>query len=107
MALTDQLRHAINWMSAPPRFFTLTVLAFLAVVFPGELGPPWLRRITRPLLAIYRPRVGGTIFAVIGLLFALSCFDPNFILIVGKPDNVPIAAMVLLVYLLGRRLAAG
>ena len=97
MALVDQLKQTVNWLSAPPRFFTLTVLSFLAVIFPGELGPGWLRRITRPLAAIYRPKVGATIFAVVGLLFVLSCFDPNFLLIVGKPDNVPIAAMILLV----------
>ncbi len=97
MVVLDHLKETVNWLSAPPRFFVLTVLTFLAVVFPGELGPAWARRLTRPLAAIYRPRVGAIVFAVVGVLFAFSCFDHNFILIVGKPDNVPIAAMILLV----------
>ncbi len=95
--MIEALKSAVNWLSAPPRFFTVTVLAFLVLLFPGDLGPAWLRRLTRPLEAIYRPRVGGVAFAVLGALFLVSCLDPNFALIVLKPDNVPIAAMIFLV----------
>jgi hypothetical protein len=91
------LKTAINWLSAPPRFFTLTVAAFLILLFPGEMGPAWLRRLTRPIEAVYRPRPGGILFAIVGVLFLFSCFDPNFALIVLKPDNVPIAGMIFLV----------
>jgi hypothetical protein len=97
MHVLAHLKDLVNWLSAPPRFFVLTVLAFLALLFPGELGPGWLRRLTRPLAAVYRPGVGAAVFAVIAVLFVFSCADPNFILIVGKPDNVPIAGMILLV----------
>jgi hypothetical protein len=95
--MIEALKHAINWLSAPPRFFTITVAAFLVLLFPGEMGPAWLRRLTRPLEAIYRPKAGGIAFAVLGVLFLASCFDPNFALIVLKPDNVPIAGMIFLV----------
>jgi len=96
-AMIESLKTAINWLSAPPRFFTLTVGAFLVLIFPGELGPAWLRRLTRPVASVFRPRVGGILFAVIGVLFLFSCLDPNFALIVLKPDNVPIAGMIFLV----------
>ncbi len=97
MGVVDAVKHAVNWLSEPSRFFVLTVLGFLAVVYPGELGPAWVRRVTRPLAAIYKPRVGGIVFLLIGVLFVLACFDPSFLLIVGKPDNVPIAGMIFLV----------
>jgi hypothetical protein len=96
-AMIESLKIAINWLSAPPRFFTLTVGAFLVLIFPGELGPAWLRRLTRPVASVYRARVGGILFAVVGVLFLFSCLDPNFALIVLKPDNVPIAGMIFLV----------
>src|SRR5436309_13314966 len=95
--MIESLKHAINWLSAPPRFFTITLAAFVVLLFPGELGPAWLRRLTRPIQAIYRPKTGGIAFAVLGVLFLASCFDPNFALIVLKPDNVPIAGMIFLV----------
>jgi hypothetical protein len=97
MAVLDALKHAVNWLSEPSRFFIITVALFLALIFPGEVGPAWLRRITRPLAAVYTPKVGAIVFAVLGGLFAISCLDPNFALIVGKPDNVPIAGMIFLV----------
>src|SRR5213594_2023610 len=95
--MIEALKHSVNWLSAPPRFFTITLAAFFVLLFPGELGPAWLRRLTRPLQTVYRPKVGGIVFAVLGVLFLASCFDPNFALIVLKPDNVPIAAMIFLV----------
>ena len=97
MLVLESLKHLVNWVSSPDRFFVLTAVAYFAVLFPGELGPAWLRRLTRPLQAVYRPRVFWSLFALVGLLFALSCLDPNFALIVGKPDNVPIAGMIFLV----------
>jgi hypothetical protein len=95
--MIEILKHAINWLSAPPRFFTITLAAFVVLLFPGEMGPAWLRRLTRPIASIYRPMTGGIVFAVLGILFLISCFDPNFALIVLKPDNVPIAGMIFLV----------
>jgi hypothetical protein len=97
MQFIEYLKEVTNWLSEPSRFFIITTVAFFIFLFPGELGPGWLRRMTRPLLAIYRPRVAAILFGGTGFLFLLSCFDENFIKIVGKPDNVPIAAMIFLV----------
>jgi len=97
MTLLEPIKHAINWLSEPSRLFLLTTLLFFAILFPGEAGPGWLRRLTRPLAAIYRPLVFWTVFAVTGALFLVACLDPSFRLIVGKPDNVPIAGMIFLV----------
>jgi len=38
--------------------------------------------------------VGGFIFLVEALVIGFGMKDPNFALIVGKPDNVPITAML-------------
>ncbi|HEU4403270.1 MAG TPA: hypothetical protein VFT43_14330, partial [Candidatus Polarisedimenticolia bacterium] len=97
MGLVETLKEAVNWLSEPSRFFVITVIVFFAAVLPGELGPAWLRRVTRPLAALYRPRIASLVFGLLGLLFVLSCFDHNFALIVLKPDNVPIAGMIFLV----------
>jgi hypothetical protein len=97
MAVADFLRHAVNWLSEPSRFFLLTTVAFIVLLFPGEIGPSWLRAATRPLLVVYRPRVAGLLFAALGIAFAFACLDPNFQKIVLKPDNVPIAGMIFLV----------
>jgi Cytochrome b(C-terminal)/b6/petD len=95
--MIEPLKDAVNWLSAPPRFFPITVAMFFILLFPGELGPAWLRRLTRPFAAVYRTKVAAILFGLLGLLFAFACFDPNFALIVGKSDNVPIAAMIFLV----------
>ena len=97
MELIEYLKGAVNWLSEPSRFFIISTIAFFILLFPGEFGPGWLRRLTRPLLAVYRPRVAAILFGGTGVLFLLSCFDVNFLKIVGKPDNVPIAAMIFLV----------
>ncbi len=97
MVVIDHLKHLINWLSQPSYFFLILIITFFGVLFPGELGPSWLRRVTQPLAAIYRPKIGAIAFAVLGFLFLVSSLDPNFALIVGKPDNVPIAAMIFLV----------
>jgi len=97
MPVVDLLKHAVNWLSEPSRFFLITVAGFFLLLFPGEIGPGWLRRLTRPLRVIYRPKVAAWGFAALGALFVVSCLDRNFLLIVGKPDNVPIAGMIFLV----------
>ena len=97
MGLLEFLKDLVNWLSEPSCFFIISTVLFFVFLFPGELGPAWLRRLTRPLQAIYTARVGMSLFAVTFVLFLISCFDVNFIKIVGKPDNVPIAGMIFLV----------
>jgi len=45
---------------------------------------------------LWDPKVGKWLFIFSLGGFALSLFDPNFVLIAAKPDNVPIAAMIFL-----------
>ncbi len=97
MGLLEFLKGLVNWLSEPSRFFLISTVLFFVLLFPGELGPAWLRRLTRPLQVIYTARVGMFVFAVTFVLFLISCLDVNFIKIVGKPDNVPIAGMIFLV----------
>src|SRR5262245_22558612 len=97
MVVLDVLRHAINWLTEPSRFFLLTTIAFVALLFPGEIGPEWRRKWLRWLRASYDPRTAAWTFGALGVLFLIVSFDPNFQKIVLKPDTVPIAGMIFLV----------
>ena len=45
---------------------------------------------------LWDKKVGLWMLIVSAIAFVLSLFDPNFLLIAGKPDNVPISAMIFL-----------
>jgi Cytochrome b(C-terminal)/b6/petD len=78
----SNLKDVVNALTAPEIFITVAALAFL-----------WALR-TR---GFWRGRPAA--FMGIGAVFFLgvSMLDPNFALIVKKPDNVPIVAMLFLV----------
>ncbi len=76
------MKELINVLSSPTIFFTLTMAAFFASL---RFEQVWTKR--SGLIAL----------AVAVLFFALSFRDPNFRVIVSKPDNVPIAIMIFLV----------
>src|SRR5258707_6635129 len=80
--MINALKDVINALTAPEIFITVAALAFL-----------WALR-TR---GFWRGRPAA--FMGIGAVFFLgvSMLDPNFALIVKKPDNVPIVAMLFLV----------
>jgi hypothetical protein len=80
--VVETLKHAVNVVTTPPVFITLAaVVFFLALRYP----------------AFWKPRVA--LGAAVGALafLAVSMLDPNFALIVKKPDNIPIVAMLFLV----------
>ena len=81
-AVINSLKDLINALTAPEIFITVCAIVFLLA----------LR--TR---GIWRSRPAA--FMGIGAVFFLgvSMLDPNFALIVKKPDNVPIVAMLFLV----------
>src|SRR6266853_2649450 len=68
---------------ADPRLFFLLVVAALVVVL-------WQRE------KIASNTVGYAVLGVLGLFFVFGTFDPNFRLIVTKPDNVPIVGLIFL-----------
>lgn len=82
MAIVDALKDAINFLTRPEIFITLAaILLFWAIN-------------TR---AIWRPRVALIGFTLGAVFVGVSMLDPDFLLIVKKPDNVPIVAMLFLV----------
>ena len=97
------LKDIINWLCQPSVLFTVATVGFLIAVRMRVL---WTKA------SLY----GGT--AIVSIFFVWSLFDVNFSLIVSKPDNVPITAMLFLVpfflwlgmylaYENDRRIAAG
>jgi hypothetical protein len=80
--MIEALKGFINWLSAPYYFVTLAILVVAAMLrWKG-----WVK-----------PRVFLLIFGGFGLFFFLSCLDPNFLIIVAKADNLPIAGMLFLI----------
>jgi hypothetical protein len=78
----DFVKNAVNVLAYPYWSFTLSLIGFFLMLRSRTL---WSKR-------------GGQILLIAGVLFfILSMFDPNFRLIVTKPDNVPIVMMVFLV----------
>jgi Cytochrome b(C-terminal)/b6/petD len=82
MGAVNAVKDVVNFLTNPPIFITLVALVFFLVI--GRRG-------------FWRPKVGLVVGAVAAAFVALSTFDPNFRLIVGKPDNIPIVAMLFLV----------
>jgi hypothetical protein len=68
---------------ADPRYFFLLAVAALGVVI-------WKRE------EVSHKSFGYALFGFLGLFFMLGSFDPNFRLIVTKPDNVPIVGLIFL-----------
>ncbi len=74
------LKGLVNGLADPRLYFILAVLSLIVMVWKRE-------------------QVASNIFgyAMMGLLtvfFVFGAFDPNFQLIIGKPDNVPIIGLV-------------
>jgi hypothetical protein len=76
------VKDGVNWASGPVTL-ALGSLTLLTVFFFG-------RRF------FVRPAVGWTVLNLSLLALGMSMTDPNFKLIVAKPDNVPIVALVFL-----------
>src|SRR2546428_244139 len=74
------VRHAVNWVTQPALFISLSIGVFIL------------------MFVFYKWWTRPGVFFVIFLLFLLGYFgsmgDPNYKAIVAKPDNVPITMMV-------------
>jgi Cytochrome b(C-terminal)/b6/petD len=82
MGAVNAVKDVVNFLTNPPIFITLVAVVFFLVI--GRRG-------------FWRPKIGLVVGAVAAVFVALSTFDRNFRLIVGKPDNIPIVAMLFLV----------
>src|SRR5262245_28501154 len=76
------LKGIINAVADPRLFFVLAVLSLVVLV--------WKRNL------IVSNAVGYGLLGLLGLFFVFGVFDPNFRLIVTKPDNVPIVGLIFL-----------
>ena len=80
--MVKALKEAVNFVTAPAILITMAaVVYFLAMRY---------RAFWKPRVALAAGMAGASFFAV-------SLFDPNFALIVKKPDNIPIVALLFLV----------
>jgi hypothetical protein len=77
------IKDAFNAASNPVTFFALSTVIFVAMI--------WLRE------WLVKPTVGWILLNLSCLYLALSMTDYDFRQIVGKPDNVPIVAMLFIV----------
>src|SRR5436309_2226428 len=76
------IKGFFNALARPELFFALAVLSLVVLV--------WRRN------RIAANAVGYGLLGLLGLFFVFGVFDPNFRLIVTKPDNVPIVGLVFL-----------
>ncbi len=75
-------KNAVNWASGPTVLFTLSTVGLL---------------LSFKYTQIWSKKVAYIFFAVFALVYFTSMLDPNFYLIVAKPDNVPITFVLFLV----------
>jgi hypothetical protein len=98
------IKGIFNALADPRLFFLLAVLALVVMIWKREL--------------VASNAAGYGMLGLLTLFFALGSFDPNFRLIITKPDNVPIVGLIFLLIFLtwyamreavlnDRRIAAG
>jgi len=76
------IKGLINAVADPRYFFVLALLALVLMVWKRE--------------ALASNAVGYGLLGFLGVFFVFGIFDPNFKLIVTKPDNVPIVGLIFL-----------
>lgn len=93
--MSEIIKDVSNWISNPPVLFTLVLAGFFFVFPPSDR----LLKINRRLRIdrIWTNAGGGALLLVMTLFLLFGMTDPDFRLIVLKPDNVPIVAMLYLI----------
>jgi Cytochrome b(C-terminal)/b6/petD len=76
------IKGVINAVADPRVFFMLAVLALVVMVWKRE--------------SIASSTIGYSLLGLLSVFFIFGTFDPNFRLIVTKPDNVPIVGLIFL-----------
>jgi len=76
------VKSLVNGIADPKMFFVLAVVALLLVLWKRD--------------ALASNTVGYGVLGALGAFFIFGTFDPNFRLIVTKPDNVPIVGLIFL-----------
>jgi hypothetical protein len=78
----DFIKEIFNVLADPRLYFLLMVLSLVLMVWKREV--------------FASKAVGYGVLACLTLFFALGGLDPNFQLIITKPDNVPIVGLIFL-----------
>ncbi len=91
----ETIKHFINTIAAPKILFNIVVLSYLIIFPPFK----FFQKIHDALgvRRLWTKKGGMAIFSLMFLAFAFGLTDGNFRLIVLKPDNVPIVALLFLV----------
>jgi hypothetical protein len=76
------VKGLFNAVADPRLFFILAVLSLVVLVWKRD--------------QIASNTIGYGLLGLLGLFFVFGIFDPNFRLIVTKPDNVPIVGLIFL-----------
>ena len=76
------IKGLFNAVADPRLFFILAVLSLVVLVWKRD--------------QIASNTIGYGLLGLLGLFFVFGVFDPNFRLIVTKPDNVPIVGLIFL-----------
>src|SRR5438477_12258281 len=76
------VKGLINTLADPRLLFILAVTSLVVLVWKRE--------------KIASNSVGYGLLGILGVFFLFGSFDPNFQLIVTKPDNVPIVGLIFL-----------
>jgi len=79
----DAIKGFINLFADPRLFFVLSVVALVFIVWKREV--------------FAKNAVGYGLMGFLTVFFAFGLMDENFVLIIAKPDNVPIVGLVFLV----------
>src|SRR6185503_4002015 len=82
MGAVHFLKDVVNFLTKPELFITFVAIGFFLALRARQL---------------WTPRVALVLGIGAALFIGVSMLDPNFALIVKKPDNVPIVAMLFLV----------
>jgi hypothetical protein len=82
MSAVEALKDVINFLTSPWLFISAAAVLMLLAINNRFL---------------WRPRVALVLFSLAAVFVAVSMLDPNFALIVKKPDNIPIVAMLFMV----------
>lgn len=76
----DAIKGLFNLVADPRLFFILSVIALVCIVWKRE--------------AFAKDSVGYGLMAFLAVFFGFGLMDENFVLIIGKADNVPIVALI-------------
>src|SRR6185436_19876192 len=76
------IKDFFNSLADPRLFFLMSVVALFLLIWKREF--------------FASKAVGYGILGFVGIFVLFGGFDPNFRLIIGKPDNVPIVGLIFL-----------